>query len=79
MYDWQNSTETWIKHPLLIAVNAFSETGNSILIPAIHTISTSETGPKLVTYISVLTSVTGPNIWKGSEQENVNFVGQQLS
>ena len=26
----------------------------------LHTISTSETGPKLVTKMSVLTSVTGP-------------------
>lgn len=79
MHDWQSSTETWLKHPLLTAVNGFSETGKGILIPEIHTISTSETGPKLVTYISVLTSVTGPNTWKGSEQENMNFAGQQFS
>lgn len=51
-----------MKHPLLTSVNGFSEPGNGILIPEIHTISTSETGPKLVTYISVLTSVTGPNV-----------------
>lgn len=31
------------------------------LIFQIPTISTSETGPKLVTYMSVFTSVTGPS------------------
>lgn len=75
MHDWQNSTDE-ASPPT--AANGFSEPGNGILIPEIHTISTSETGPKLVTYISVLTSVTGPNVWKGSEQENLNFAGQQF-
>jgi hypothetical protein len=37
----------------------------------IPTISTSETGPKLVTYISVFTSVTGPSKYEVNRCEKI--------
>lgn len=42
-------------------LHIFSKPQKVHLISQIPTISTSETGPKLVTYMSVFTSVTGPS------------------